>query len=154
MLLYWKISGDFQHARVTDATEKLMQLVQCWILGDKYDIKKFQDLVMLELIKDMESQDVPWIIAKVAFENTCNKVPLRTLLAQVIVAKYFSGNNTRDLEEFDGVRGFIAELMKAIALKDKSKRGSNGLKVNLNDSGTWEKFMVGGGPKKHWIHDL
>jgi hypothetical protein len=41
--------------RTTDETSAardllIDQFVQCWILGDKYDIKEFQDLIITEVI--------------------------------------------------------------------------------------------------------
>ena len=92
------------------------ELVRCWILGDKYDIKEFQDLIILELIQSVKGVIVPLTTVKTAFENTPPKSPLRTFMAEEAAwrIKNMSEYQHEDLGIMDGVIGWSAELMQGL----------------------------------------
>lgn len=63
-----------------------------------------------------------------------------------------SGYENEKLEMFDGAVGFIVEFKHALDMdKDEDPLGTCGL---CNDSSSYERFMVGGGPKKHYFMDV
>ena len=55
MLLYWKIKGSLPLLQdVPSYGGQQLLYTRAWILGDKYDIGEFQDLVMLELLQRLK----------------------------------------------------------------------------------------------------
>ena len=154
-LLYWKLNGKMEIPEGHDDSKK-MQLVYCWILGDKYNIKEFQDLVMIELLMTLEEWVAPLEVIQLAFKNTTGNSPLRKLMARHAVINICEGNCERQhLQIFDGVVGFITELVEAYDIRDEKENGVNGLFVSVDgdDEDEWMEFMVAGGPEKHWVHD-
>lgn len=70
--------------------------IRCWILGDKYNIKEFQDAIMLHMLielqpKKLESDDSVKLsveMVRTAFEGTMEGCPLRDLVAARKVVEY------------------------------------------------------------------
>ena len=77
-LLYWKLNGKFEISKESDEQEQ-MQLVHCWALGNKYDIKAFQDLATLELLNLLEDRNASLAVIQFAFKNTAEGSALRKL---------------------------------------------------------------------------
>ena len=151
-LLYWKIQGYLHRAFAEDAESDIMQSIRCWALGDKYDVKNFQDVVMLDLIALLSSRGVKFNVVRFAFENTPQKSPLRTFMAREAIITYSTCLNLdapQELEVFDGVRGFMTEFMNAVERRGRKEN----LTVDLSIPGDWSEFMVGKGPPKHWVWD-
>ena len=152
VLLYWRIQGCLQRSFAEDAESTMMQLIRCWALGDKYDVKNFQDVIMLDLIQTLNIHLVKFEVVRFAFENTPDKSPLRKLMAQEAVISFYYPSMqyaAEDLEIFDGVCGFMTEFVKAIELK----RQKEILATDLSHPDEWNEFMVGEGPMKHWVWD-
>lgn len=151
ILLYWIIKGQFL-CEGEDERSHIIQLVRCWVLGDKYCLADFQDLAMADLLQilNSNSEAFPFYAVELAFSNTPDKSPLRTLIARWVVHEVVTGVRTaEDMEMLDGVAGFLAEMVKAYKFKDKE-----GLKVMryIFRQGDWEEFLVGGGPYQHWVY--
>ena len=138
---------------------KVERMIHCWILGDKYDIKEFQDIAMIHLLKLTDSEYITVNLAKLAFENSAPSSPLRTLMAEelaCLIVDSESGEYGGDedyehkhLQVFDGIPGFASELLYAI-----DKRRFQGIGARLCEDGPWEDFMVEKGPKKRfWVTD-
>ena len=157
-LLYYKLRGHVQCARTGDEQQKIMQLVGCWILGDKYNIKDFQDHAMLQLLRWLTDAQPILESVKLAFENTLEGSPLRTLMAREAVYGYYdnrSPDNTAErFKMFDGVQGFMTEFLKAMELRAENDNDEEALRTRLTEQDSWEEFMVGEGPKKHWVWAL
>ncbi|CZT20556.1 uncharacterized protein RCC_06414 [Ramularia collo-cygni] len=75
----------------------LLLAIRCWITGDKYDIKEFQDAVMLCILAELVSDGVKLNIEmiKVSFEETPVDSPLR----EVIVNRRMSEYDLKGFEE-------------------------------------------------------
>jgi hypothetical protein len=139
-----------------DKQAAMLQWIKCWILGDKYNIKDFQDNAMLELLYMLDTEHIDLEVIKYAFNNTPPNSPLRKLMAREAVLTFYkpSGNpNPQDFEVFDGVSGFVVELMEAFAYKDSKRHGSGVRKTKLNKPEQRRKYIIGDGPQKHWIYD-
>lgn len=111
---------------------------------------------MLELLSVLDTEHVALEVIRFAFENTPPNSILRKLMAREAVLTFYKKDgkrNPQDFEIFDGVSGFVVELMEAIAQKDEKKHGSAVLKTKLEDPEQWRKFLVGDGPYKHWIYE-
>jgi hypothetical protein len=155
LVKFWKLNGKLEIPQGHDDSKK-MQLVHCWILGDKYDIKEFQDIVVLELLVTLEDSVAPLEVIQLAFKNTAENSLLRKLMARHAVINICESNCERQhLKIFDGVTGFITEPVEAYDIRDEKENGINGLFVIVDgdDEDEWMEFMVVGGPEKHWVHD-
>ena len=158
MLLYWKIKGELHYDRTTESDstarhEVIDQSVRCWILGDKYDIKEFQDIVILELIELVRDSSVPLLTIKLAFENTPPKNALRTFMAEEAVWRIMRRRDYahEDLGVMDGVIGWSTELMQALD-RHKEDKSSISYKGRTIKRIGWARYLVGDGPRKHWIY--
>ena len=111
---------------------------------------------MIELLTALEEWVAPLEVSQLAFKNTTGNSPLRKLMARHAVINICEGNCGRQhLEIFDGVIGFMAELVEAYDLRDEKENDINGLFVTVDgdNEDEWMEFMVAGGPGKHWVHD-
>jgi hypothetical protein len=153
VLLHWKIKGDLVIGASEDAESAMRRLIQRWVLGDKYGIEEFQDLLMLHLLEKVDETYVTVDLVKLAFGNTPIGSPLRELMAGELVHVIQpprAGYKHEDLEALDGIAGYTTALMHAIdrrASKDKSVMGSKLFQ------GKWKPFMLEDGPKKHWVQN-
>ena len=156
-LLYWKLNGKFKISERVDEHEQ-MQLVHCWTLGNKYDIKAFQDLATLELLNLLEDRNASLAVIQFAFKNTAEGSALRKLMARQVVINIHGEREAvtgRYLEIFNGVSATITELVEVYDLKEERNDDINELRVALDgESDEWRDFMVGGWPDKHWIYEL
>ena len=141
LLLYWMSKRTLPSlSYLKDAHLKQSRLVHLWILGDKYNIPHIQDLAMLELLRSVQGDVTSLDIVKFAFENTLPGSKLRLVMAEEGVQAIELGGNRYDrLEMFDGVPGFSAELMRAMARHSDSILFSGGDRVEMNE---WEECMV------------
>lgn len=158
MLLYWKLHGSIQFPSGSDTSTKMMFLIRSWCLADKYNIPRFQDLVMLELLKITQKKFVTYGMVKVAFENTPDQSPLRKFMAKEAAIRYYEldHRNTSNLDILDGVQGFVGEFMVWINYKhdeNNDEGDASGLYTDLKDPDDWENYMVGGGAFKHWLYE-
>ena len=154
--LFWKFRGEVQCARAEDDDDaKIMQLVRCWILGHKCDVNEFQNLIMLELLNVLVDAYAPYESIKVAFENTPENSPLRTLMGREAVASYHAVDeyDAASLKMFDGVQGFMTEFMKAVDFREQKNNDNGVLRTRLDNEAEWQELMVGEGFAKHWIWD-
>lgn len=151
VLLYWKFYELLEYGHIEHPDSKMKLLVECWVIGDKYDIELFQDDVMWELIKMIETRAPKLDTIKLAFDNTTAASPPRNLMAEELLS--FMENEGKvdrsDLDLFDGVFGFSAVLMCAIDRKDKEGCLAT-LRARIYEPKKREAFMVGAGPKKYW----
>ena len=161
-LLYWKINGSLPELDGLDDKELQLQLVQLWVLGDKYNITELQDLAMLELLEILRSDITSIDIVKVAFENTALGSPLRKLMAEetVYLKRQLGSWKNENFDKLDGCVGFTAALFEAMDQVDEdddnlSEMGERRLQDDDDGERTekWKEYMVSGGPNKHWVYD-
>lgn len=116
-LLYWKLRSKMPEIQGNN-DDRIIQVIRCWILGDKYDVKEFQYLSMLKLSKILQEAHVKLDAVKLAFDNTTDGSPLRKFLARQTLKTFCdtdeqTGPTSEDFEMFDGVSGFITEIVRA-----------------------------------------
>lgn len=153
VLLYWKYNEKLEHTHAAHPDAKMKVLIQCWVLADKYNIKQFQDEAMWELIKMVEHRGPAMDTIKLAFDTTAPGSKLRNLMAEELL--YYMETEGKfdhiELDLFDGVQGFAAELMRAT---DRKARESSidVLRTRTAEPRRRAVFMVGPGPKNYRIH--
>ncbi|KAK5165100.1 uncharacterized protein LTR77_009197 [Saxophila tyrrhenica] len=149
MLLWWKAKGNVPTPRCNFRTETF---VQAWIMGDKYDIKDFQDDLMLEIIVHLETNVLDLRTAKLAFENTVPGSPLRTLMAEELADQVRQEDGAKGFQEifsmFEGVVGFTAEVVEALDTYENC--GKDNLKKERSKQHL-ARFMVGDGPRRRSV---
>lgn len=146
-LLHWKIKGSLTGVDGLREREAIEQWTKCWVLGNKYDVKEFQDLVFLELLKCLDGVDATPQAVEFAFKNTPANSPMRQLMAREAVASF----DRQDFAVFDGVNGATIEVVDAMKWKQERERSNAGLITKLDEPTEWQKFMVGEGTFKHWV---
>ena len=155
MFLHWKMRGKLLYAWGPEADPEIDQLVRAWIHGDKYGIPQFQDDVMWELVLAFALQMLDISTVKLAFDNTPVNSPLRRLMAEELVDAIETGDkfDSADLDFFDGVVRFSAELMRTMERKEKRIGEIRVLAFRLHSPEWLANFMVGDGPKRHGLMD-
>ena len=108
---------------------------------------------MPELIVAAEDTYITLETVKLAFDNTPPNSVLRTFVAEEVVLRIKEEPNYshQELETMDGTVGFTTELMQAIDRYTEDIRSFGYYKRTEKPEG-WLRYMVGGGPKKHWIY--
>ena len=163
MMLYWKIEGDLPDLDdVEDYHGEELLYTRAWVLGDRYDIKEFQDLVMLELLRLLKTCEFRFDIARVGFENTAPGSKLRKVMAEEIVTLVRNSGKWKNenFEKFDGVPGFTTAVFDAMNEweEDDGDIAEERLSPDETYDGPqrWKAYMVTDGPKDkdHWIYQL
>ncbi|KAK5708715.1 hypothetical protein LTR17_020425 [Elasticomyces elasticus] len=134
--------------------------VLCWIMGDKYDLPVFQNLVMIELIFEVDEMVPPTVdTIKFCFEHTPPGSLLRELMAEELAMLLAKGLQIEKLDSFDGIAGFSSLLTQKTtpglhALVDYYRDRLPGADVKTQNSNfSFRDFMLNGWePKKHWLH--
>ena len=162
VLVFWMFDKKLPEEDFSAELDEKLQLllVECWVLGDKYEIPEFQDLVMLELLHHFNSKGITPETAKRAAAMTTSGSKLRILAGRQI-AQYATGGTKMAIDTFDGalgVEGFASEVIELIRPGNTSGKtwvvtyiGQKDGKWRLQ---MWKDFMVGSGPGKHWIHNV
>ncbi|KXT03313.1 hypothetical protein AC578_3992, partial [Pseudocercospora eumusae] len=97
LFVYWMINHDFAVQVKDEASLKLVQ--QCWIFGDKYDIKRFQNEAMLAFIRYFDGIDITvWSQERInATLDFCpSGSPLGRVVAEDLAQHIHSGRMTWD----------------------------------------------------------
>lgn len=142
-----------------EAMEEELQvfLIHCWIVGDKYDIPDFQDLAMLELLHHLNQSYMLPLAAELAASGTAPGSKLRLIAAQdiALVATKRAEDAIDEYESALSVSGFALEVIKEIKRQEQNCEDTLdiGCKNGIGREDSWKKFMVAGGPDKHWIHN-
>ena len=147
-------SEDFVGEEERDWLGLVNVLDLCWILGDKYDMPQFQDLIMLERLRAITCGSLlPGMVLR-AFEKTPPGSKLRLQAARNAVSGiYHQGNYT--LDDFDGLRAFpdaMTEMMNALQRYYEEGEQSEDWEEDVSSGNSWKDYMIiGGGPPQHWI---
>ncbi|KAK5732669.1 hypothetical protein LTR17_010350 [Elasticomyces elasticus] len=180
VLLHWIFKHDLpedeQH-RIDDCEGWELLMVECWAMGNRYKIPKFQDLVMLELLDGLlmyTSFETDTI--KQAFATTPAGCALRMMMAELVAAQLqdeIFDLGPENLNDFDGYPGCLAEI--AHAVKEWSGTSQRivaedareccvmsiaemvvaSQQLHFKDQQgvpRWKRFMMAGGPDVHWVH--
>lgn len=117
-LLWWKMKGKVPVCDRNLYPTEVLSFVRSWILGDKYDIKEFQDDLMVGLLLYLQVSPLHLTTAKVAFDNMMPSSPLRILMAEEIAHQIRQTDDPSDfpsiLSWFEGTVGFTAEIIEAL----------------------------------------
>ncbi|KAK3619866.1 hypothetical protein LTR56_023760 [Elasticomyces elasticus] len=180
VLLYWMFKHDLpddEQRRTDDCEGWELLMVECWAMGNRYNIPKFQDLVMLELLDCLRKYTTfETDTIKQAFATTPAGCALRMVMAE-LVAGHLQDEifdlGPENLREFEGYSGCLAEIDRAVKewsgtsrrIVDEDARECCVMSVvemvvasqqlHFKDQQgvpRWKKFMVAGGPEVHWVH--
>jgi hypothetical protein len=139
--------------------------MRCWVVGDKYDIAKFQDLVMLELLKytdlgyDNATLEIDVMVEGLSIAPEMSA--LRELIVEHIALRLGHVGNLpyRDLDHFDGIPGILRHV--TYELKQLQAAGHGPYEARLPSSAfpgeqRWRDFMTANGPddNSHWVYQL
>ena len=136
-----------------EVNERQEHLVRLLVLGDKYGVDAFQDLVMLELLLALDHTRTKLETVRMAFENAPPDSKLQMVKAEVLV-------RTKDLystESYDGFEIFESLVSFIPAMMRTTDRSHNGLACGgrrIWQKVQWMECMIGEGPKKHWVEFL
>ncbi|KAK3721041.1 hypothetical protein LTR37_003331 [Vermiconidia calcicola] len=159
VLLQWFVKKELPVLKMNQATQMLW--VRSWIIGDKYGIEAFQDLVMLELLNELAYQKTSLEVVRTVFEGTMEESPMRKLMAEetVNLIKTTEDWCHKRLELMDGVSGFTSALLEAMDNHDTLLDGSEdttSLRKRMTDGEStnmdWLGYMLGNGPDRHRIY--
>ncbi|KAK5740251.1 hypothetical protein LTR17_004752 [Elasticomyces elasticus] len=168
VMLYWMVkhelpvADDIPYCPLSNEAENecIATWVTCWIMGDKYGIPVFQNLVMIELIFEVDQIGPPTLgIIKFCFENTPPGSLLRELMAEELAMLLATKVDAKKLDLFDGIVGFTSILtIKTLpgwrALADFYRGRLVGFEnENEKTSFRYQNFMIERWePRQHWLH--
>lgn len=147
VLLYW-----IMHRKQPDdlLVKSDLVAVRCWVLGDKYDIPRFQDEAMFALLAIYSERRPRKGTIGEAVVSSAPSSKLRKLMAEEVVFMLFTKLGSTISPTFDGI-GFLGELMemcacwafKEAALSNRPKRRAK------QNAKIWKEFMVCEWPHGH-----
>lgn len=153
ILLFWML----KHALPKGIESDDELLIHCWVLGDKYGLPSLQDETMLRLLQFYDSNCSTWPTYLLGASLTPPGSRLRRLIAEEVIDAATGDGKvaTDELGRFDGIVGFIGDLFRAREAHEwgghLSFKRFGGL--GPEDRPTWEEFLVGEKPQKHWVYD-
>ena len=161
VLLHWKVKGYLPGKQHKSPQEAHMWLSGIWILGEKYDIKDLQDRAMLEMFTFLIDDEVDLDLVTFVFENTLQGSKLAMVMAEEIAHLIRRGvYHPENLDVFEGFAGFTAAVVTALESFNKMDYEDSNIsrhRLGRDEDGkrtdAWKKYMVGGGPKQHWIYE-
>ncbi|KAK4617566.1 hypothetical protein CLAFUW4_11838 [Fulvia fulva] len=156
LLLYFIVRGRLPEDLDLRDDSGQMLLISCWVLGDRYFLPDFQDLVMVKVLNIL-AFDVPdWETIRFALDNTCSGSKLRRAFADTAISYVYSDSSTVDdvhaddaaeLEDLMGVSGAVVEILAARDRLEKNKFSwvcpFNEATVSNPLAGEWQDYMVG-----------
>lgn len=160
ILIYWMIKGVLPESKFEDnVKEREAQdwLVWCWVLGDKYHLPAFQDVVMLQLLYIIRDTGITTESATIATSNTPPDSKLRKLVANEIIYSVYR-NHSQWITDFDdalAAPGFASDAMTAL-----EEYRAEGLAPEIcylrkdnggERTGEWREYMVENEPYRHWV---
>lgn len=163
LLLFWIFKcelPDYSQVKTSSLGEcdrLLILFVHCWILGDKYQLPKFQDLIMLELLLKLQDTTLRGFALQKAVETTPPGSKLRQLaVRETVFSAIEERNGFEGYEAALNTVGFGLEVVQGIERwreEGEETEYDFGTSSGEGRNDIWEQFMVAGGPGKHWIHN-
>lgn len=123
VLLHWIHEKRLPEIPCGKDSCRWLNFVRCWCLGDKYDIAKFQDEVMLESWESISCDCKDYLEAlREAFEQSPAGSKMRKIQAWCIasaVEKSEEGNlcSASSLDDFDDIPGLWRAVVDALSLR-------------------------------------
>ncbi|KAK5702598.1 hypothetical protein LTR97_003543 [Elasticomyces elasticus] len=159
VLLHWVVKRDLpfkpnmgKGAETLQQTEQAL-LINCWVLGDKYQIHAFQNEVMLEMLIFYAAMTGFYSVLATGIELTGSRSRLRRLLAEEMVYLVYEEERV-ELDQLDAVNsnGFMGDFLRAKEMYDWKKapftapgrfcdRAEATFEAGMR--GTWKEYMVG-----------
>ena len=133
------------------AGSETISYIEAWVLGDKYGIPEFQNVVMFELLHYLSGDDrIRLEHAELAFHRTMPASPLRTLVAEDLAVQIRDTTiGPAEFSMLDGATGAIVDVLAALAFYDAI--GGDVLYEKRLDN-RWKEFMVGDADYCHWAY--
>ncbi|KAK0253278.1 hypothetical protein LTR35_005700 [Friedmanniomyces endolithicus] len=168
VLLHWMFTKTVPHWDKDDeiAIDEELQnlLIDCWVLGDKYQICAFQNEVMVELLWYYSWHIGEEETFKRGVELTSSASKLRRLMAEGIVEIMEADHPHSGLDQYDGMR-FLEDYIRAKEQFDEDGDNHGFAQVVFGDEsegtlekgpgGRWKDYLVGDTlPSRAWKWDL
>ncbi|KAK4494579.1 hypothetical protein PRZ48_013935 [Zasmidium cellare] len=161
VLLYWIVHRDlprqYQEIVFTEKPKSL-EMVQTWVLGDRYLLPELQDSVVVELLanslNEWFAEDHVELYSMLQISPVGSK--LRRLLAEEAILWPTSGSKARTwvqyLEEQNGVFGLAGSLLAAHeAFTQHNKTFPRVMDDLRKRMPAWQEYLMGSWPRKFWI---
>ncbi|KAK5730783.1 hypothetical protein LTR15_000721 [Elasticomyces elasticus] len=139
VLLHWAVHRHMVNGH--------MLPIDCWIMGDEYQIHAFQNEVMLELLMYYSAITAEYDILEHGIDSTCPRTLVRRLLVEELVEMVY-GTKDVNLDELDNLTGVgvVGDILRA-----KNKHDSNNVAFNAcTRFGLEHEGEVGVGPGGTW----
>lgn len=159
MLLHWQVKGHLPSMRgekldgdgtFENDAQLLALQVDCWLLGEKYEIVDFQDVIMLEFLSALyRAGGVTLDLLVSALTATAPTSKLSKVMAEEAASWLNDGHAKEVLEKL----GQCSSRDFSFGILHEAFEGSGDHSGRLLDP-TWKDYMVGEGPgSQHWIHE-
>ncbi|KAK4962984.1 hypothetical protein LTR10_000611 [Elasticomyces elasticus] len=135
VLLHWAVHRHMVNGH--------MLPIDCWIMGDEYQIHAFQNEVMLEMLMYYSAITAEYDILEHGIDSTCPRTLVRRLLVEELVEMVY-GTKDVNLDELDNLTGVgvVGDILRA-----KNKHDSNNVAFNAcTRFGLEHEGEVGVGP--------
>ncbi|EME40827.1 hypothetical protein DOTSEDRAFT_37577 [Dothistroma septosporum NZE10] len=155
ILLFWLTkrcvpSHDIdRHGEGDDHQEIFTILINCWLIGASYQIRAFQDAVMLELLKLLGPFSVSLITLRHAPKQSRPGSSLRAVMLEELTWSIARDRfDHKDLAVLDDTPSLLSEYIPTPRRHSGHGEEDWGERV---ENGKWKKFLFGHGPPKHWF---
>lgn len=113
-LIFWMFKSSLPEPEAGNDCV-VLDSVRCWYLGERYNIPRFQDLIIRRLILQLQDEEIPVLeAAREAFTYHRPKKKLQVLMMECIFSRLYTEKTIdyEDLDVFDRVPGFISFLAR------------------------------------------
>lgn len=153
VVLYWMVNREVPGEPIEPKASVYRVLIACWIMGDRYDMPAFQDVVMMELLNRLDVFSPSMALVKLAFESTIPGSKLRLVMAEELgwmIKHGRCGEQCEELDCCDGILDFTSAIAFAMrpGVDDLASRLPRASKPE-NDR--WCEFLIGELSPQHWI---
>lgn len=134
-------------------------LVDCWMLGEKYEVPCFQDAAMIELLRQLEAANSILLLQDITHTYWWERQTelMELILEELIKSIYHYGRDPTDLglDRLDYYKGATSALLRMHQkfLKDTDSFFNRFVKRDGISTARWEDFLVYDGIKKAWDRD-
>lgn len=152
LMLFWMHKSTLPQ----EVAYPIMLLCQAWMLGDRYFLQSFQDLVMLELMCFIPGESLSLSNITMVFRGTMPGSALRQIVAEEAWSARSGGISgdtcMTDFDDLDGAVGVTGSMLAAAQKSAQAKENGDAGVHRLTRRDMWEKYMVGEKPpRSHWI---
>lgn len=155
ILIFFMLQKELPGCVLKPDVNNQMLLVNCWIIGDKYMIPAFQDIVMIELLVHLHGRGIDLAVAERAVHASAPESVLRRLVIEEVLVAVISRKTIShdELECISGATGFVPCIFRVMTEDhDRHRKNPGGVSYrNRSVDGYWKEYMVGSGVLKHMI---